>query len=618
MSSAATAKRRMELNSGIGGRVKSRQASAGPASPPSSPEKSTNGAQNSTTARNGAGSNLSDKRRMAALISWEKRRKAAEKASKGAGGAAAAKGRSGSSVASKGRGRKAAPAPPAKRRKADNKPLSRSDAARAGWERRKRELAAQEQAREVRRQAAKEGWAKRKGQRKPKQSKTAKDVRREAAKRGWARRKSELAAKPPGRSGAKPLSRSEAARVGWERRKAQLAAAGLDSSSSEEEASESEEESDEEEPRSAPAKKAGVKRVYTANMRAEAARRGWERKKREAAAREAARRGSNGYASSASSGRSRKSSSTSRSTATAPAKPKKEAKVKYHGQKYYREGAKRSSRLAEETSTDVYEEMKKVNELVTRLRERGWMEFHPSSRLGSGTATYGYIPSTIASFIRSGYVSQGAVLENGELGIHYALDYEGYGGLKEMIDTFGEDFSPCLTDGMMDEKRVAEWELGEDLPWREVEEEENRKMRELVEAKAVLEDTSVDSDEDETVEEDILFVAGILASLDQDAVREEAAALKECSKVGAEPESATSTSNTSSPSMLALKDYESSEDGSDGCKSQESNPRSRLTDASLTREAECKTQSKLVEEEDDVLIIQSRPSLTSSWNFGIC
>ena len=607
----------MELNSGIGGRVKSRQASAGPASPPSSPEKSTSGAQNSTTARNGAGSNLSDKRRMAALISWEKRRKAAEKASKGSGGAAAAKGRSGPAVASKGRGRKAAPAPPAKRRKADNKPLSRSDAARAGWERRKRELAAQEQAREVRRQAAKEGWAKRKGQRKPKQSKTAKDVRREAAKRGWARRKSELAAKPPGRSGAKPLSRSEAARVGWERRKAQLAAAGLDSSSSEEEASESEEESEEEEDRAPTKKTAGAKRVYTANMRAEAARRGWERKKREAAAREAARRGS-GYASSASSGRSRKSASTSRSTATASSEPKKEANVKYHGQKYYREGAKRSSRLAEETSTDVYEEMKKVNELVTRLRERGWMEFHPSSRLGSGTATYGYIPSTIASFIRSGYVSQGAVLENGELGIHYALDYEGYGGLKEMIDTFGEDFSPCLTDGMMDEKRVAEWELGEDLPWREVEEEENRKMRELVEEKAVLEDTSVDSDESETVEDDILFVAGILASLDQDAVREEAAALKK-GKVGAEPESATSTSNTSSPSMSALKDYESSEDGSDGCKSSRENKHlSYLADASLTREEECKTQSKFVEEEDDVLIIQSRPSLTSSWNFGIC
>ena len=54
---------------------------------------------------------------------------------------------------------------------------------------------------------------------------------------------------------------------------------------------------------------------------------------------------------------------------------------------------------------------------------RGWMEFHPSSRHGSGTATRGYIPSSIASFIRDGSISQGTVLDRGTAGVHYALDW---------------------------------------------------------------------------------------------------------------------------------------------------------------------------------------------------
>jgi hypothetical protein len=127
--------------------------------------------------------------------------------------------------------------------------------------------------------------------------------------------------------------------------------------------------------------------------------------------------------------------------------------------KNYREGTKRSRRLAEESTESYDDEVRKINQLVSYLRlSRGWLEFRPSSRRGSGTATYGYIPSSIASFIRNGTISQRTVLDQGTLGVHYALDWEGYGGLKAMIATFGEDYSPYPTEEMMEQSRVTEWE----------------------------------------------------------------------------------------------------------------------------------------------------------------
>ena len=102
-------------------------------------------------------------------------------------------------------------------------------------------------------------------------------------------------------------------------------------------------------------------------------------------------------------------------------------------------GSKRSRRLAGESAGSHKEGTKKMNNLIAYLRvTRSWMEFRVSTRHGSGIATYGYFPSSIASFIRSGTISQRTVLDHGKLGVHYALDWDGCGGLKEMIDTFGE------------------------------------------------------------------------------------------------------------------------------------------------------------------------------------
>ena len=182
---------------------------------------------------------------------------------------------------------------------------------------------------------------------------------------------------------------------------------------------------------------------------------------------------------------------------------------------------------------------KSATELVSYLRiSRGWMEFHPSSRYGNGTATYGYIPSSI--------VSQRMVLEHGTLGMHYALDYEGSGGLREMIEKYGEDYSPHPNEKMMEAShellktqslRVSEWDLGEDLPWRETEQalENECKKRMLAMKKTTVEEqvsinnsplhsctmvaeTEVKVSEycNEVVDkmDDLLFVANILASLD--------------------------------------------------------------------------------------------------------
>ena len=233
--------------------------------------------------------------------------------------------------------------------------------------------------------------------------------------------------------------------------------------------------------------------VYTVEERRRAAIGGWEKRK-------AARTGLSSISDFATSVATVPSTVKDTALPTMP-KPTKEFKN-------YREGTKRSRRLAEESTESYEDEVRKINQLVSYLRvSRGWLEFRPSSRRGSGTATYGYIPSSIASFIRNGAISQRTVLDQGTLGVHYALDWEGCGGLKAMIATFGEDYSPYPTEEMMDQSCVTEWELGDDLPWRQVLEDEEKKLTVI----AAREQQSSGADED------ILCVAAILANLDRSA-----------------------------------------------------------------------------------------------------
>lgn len=272
-------------------------------------------------------------------------------------------------------------------------------------------------------------------------------------------------------------------------------------------------------------------------------------------------------------------------------------------------GSKRSRRLANESATSHEEGTRKMNNLVAYLRiTRSWMEFHPSSRHGSGVATYGYIPSSIASFIRSGTISQRTVLDYGKLGVHYALDWYGYGGLKEMIDTFGEDYSPYPTEDMMNCARVPEWELGDDLPWRDVEEADDklRKQGDKVSNLKVQESRSA-TDEDGDLK-DILFLANILASLNN------------CSDRSNTEEGPSSTPPSS---ILAHNKYGISENRtnchrcpSEECKAQE-NASPESTDFTFAKK--CQEQYVPVSDfvDKDALILQTREDF-KHWNFGIC
>ena len=272
--------------------------------------------------------------------------------------------------------------------------------------------------------------------------------------------------------------------------------------------------------------------------------------------------------------------------------------------KQFREGTKRSRRLAEDPSESLTseEETRKVNELVTYLRmTRGWMEFHPSSRHGSGTATYGYIPASLATYIRDGTINQSTVLQLGTLGIHYALDWDGYGGLRDMIATFGEDYSPYPTEEMMEQSRIPEWELGEDLPLREVEEAEEKKLEEAVAMK-------------EQDMEEMICVASILANLDRDAVTKEHEEEKRAKQLKLEHAQARikeqeenvefiPLKEAKSPSILALKGFnDSSSDDSQCNNSQnETPPSQKQSEQSM---------------HDGILVIS--PNVKSTWNFGLC
>ena len=441
------------------------------------------------------------------------------------------------------------------------KPLSRAEAARLGWARRQKMLAAKVAEESTSSsdedvEDEEEEYEEEETQKKPLS-------RAEAARLGWARRQKMLAAKAAEESTSssdeevedeeeeseeeetqkKPLSRAEAARLGWERRRQMLAVAKILAGKEEEEKSTplgrreaakmgwerrkkllAEAKGDGQQIATKSKKKPSRAKGYGAASRARAAKRGWERRKLILAGVDPASipqenddepqpkrvytaedRGNNTF-DSASTDESEPSIKDMKKPAWLKSKP--------------REGAKRSRRLAEDSADSHKESVRKMNELISFLKNtRGWMEFHPSSRHGSGTATSGFIPASIASFIRGGTVSKSVVLEQGTLGLHYALDYEGYGGLKEMIDSFGMDYSPYPTEEMVEVSReilgnrdamqVSAWDLGEDLPWQELEQVEERKIedyRNKMNLKKEIDETSGGVD-------DLLFVANILASL---------------------------------------------------------------------------------------------------------
>lgn len=399
------------------------------------------------------------------------------------------------------------------------KPLSRSEAARLGWARRKKMLSAQ---------SAEEESSSDEDEEEDEETTKKPLSRAEAARLGWERRKKKLAeAKALAaeeQETAAPLGRREAAKLGWERRK-KLAKTEKQSTA-------------------ASRKKASRAKSYGAAARARAAKQGWERRKLILAGvdpasitqanddepqpekiHDAKGRAKAGTRNARGNIRASRSGSPTLDTSTDESQPSINDKKKGPAwlKSKPREGAKRSRRLAQDC--DSHEEsVRKMNELVSFLKgNRGWMEFHPSSRHGSGTATYGYIPSSIASFIRGGTVSKSVVLERGTLGVHYALDYEGYGGLKEMIDSFGLEYSPFPSDEMFEVSRevlgnrnamqVSAWDLGEDLPWQEVERAEEKRIEDF-RNKVDLEKRS---NETSSGSEDLLFVANILASLNHDA-----------------------------------------------------------------------------------------------------
>lgn len=220
------------------------------------------------------------------------------------------------------------------------------------------------------------------------------------------------------------------------------------------------------------------KRGYTAELRSQAAKAAWERRKR-------LKTVNKSTAAADVTDTSEEDDATSK---IADPKPKKAAKKKkrWHDPELKRVLPKRTSQEVE----GIDDAIKDANQVITRLKHhRGWMEFHPSSRYGNGTADYAYIPGSLAQLIRNGAFSKPIVMEHGTLGVHFALDFEGYGGLRSMIETFGEDYCPCPSDAMIEashellekkEQKVDQWDLGEDLPWKEVEKSEDERLDILI------------------------------------------------------------------------------------------------------------------------------------------
>ena len=315
------------------------------------------------------------------------------------------------------------------------------------------------------------------------------------------------------------------------------------------------------------------KRGYTAELRSQAAKAAWERRKR-------LKTISKSTAAPDVTDTSEEDDAVSKH---ADSKPKTAAKKKkrWHDPEHKRVLPKRTSQEVE----GIDEAIKDANQIITRLKHhRGWMEFHPSSRYGNGTADYAYIPGSLAQLIRNGAFSKPIVMEHGTLGVHFALDFEGYGGLRSMIETFGEDYCPCPSDAMIEashellekkEQKMDQWDLGEDLPWKEVEKLENERMDALIGAKR--DQCQADSVE---LPNDIEEVSNILASLFHANIDMEAANsspnVSSTADVSNKPKRAEILPQTSSPTancmipsyspaLNALCDYESesSDDDSD-------------------------------------------------------
>jgi len=181
-----------------------------------------------------------------------------------------------------------------------------------------------------------------------------------------------------------------------------------------------------------------------------------------------------------------------------------------------------------------------------------------------------------------------------------------------MIDTFGEDFSPYPTEEMMECSLLPEWELGDDLPWREVEEADEKLRKEEEEMSTLKEQESGSTANEDEDMEDILFVASILASLDRGALTD-ASDSKECKQDSHQVSKGSKNtmaqeegpSSTCSPSILALKNY----DSSDGYKSNtEENPLSHLADVTVSKG--CIDQCK------PISAIQTHKGF-KHWNFGL-
>eukprot|EP00578_Thalassiosira_sp_NH16_P023739 CAMPEP_0181085770 /NCGR_PEP_ID=MMETSP1071-20121207/5400_1 /TAXON_ID=35127 /ORGANISM="Thalassiosira sp., Strain NH16" /LENGTH=609 /DNA_ID=CAMNT_0023167581 /DNA_START=69 /DNA_END=1898 /DNA_ORIENTATION=+ len=609
MASAATAKRRNGLNNS-GRKATKRSASGGvknasKVTPGLAKSKSMQEQPTATAIdvapQNASISGKSEKRRLAALMTWEKRRRnslSGKKASGAKKAAAASKSKLAAArpvTPPKGRKRvapkkavlaDAAAAPPAKKRKVGAGPSVRKASASKG----SKHLA------KIRRQKRVQ----------PAATHASSNASSHAVERPLVAAADVLSAKKK-KTAVAPKKiytldeRREAAKRGWERRRRNQL--GVDCSASPSANASSLEEKGSS---AAPATSVSVmaekvasapKKIYTASARSQAAKLGWERRQK-----------SKAKAASSSNASMSSTAALPSKTSAKPQPPKKE-----NNGSSRQKGTKRSRRLAaaeDPESTDTYKnETRTISELVTYLRTaRGWMEFHPSSRHGSGTATYGYIPSSIASFVRSGTIPRQAVLEHGDLGVHYALDWDGYGGLKDMISTFGEDYSPFPTEEMMASSRVTEWELGDDLPWREVVEAEEQKLRrleqEMISAKVHGSRVAARNDDDV---EDILFVANILANLDR-------SASEEC-KHGEGPDN-NIMSLEGSPSILTLNYYEDSNRDSEGeaCKVQRTNPLSQLATVAMKEyDNQCNTPPKIVGE--DVIFVQNP---FKRWNFGIC
>ncbi len=632
---------------------------------------------------------LSEKRRFAAMISWEKRRKALDKKTFAAKGAARKSNSSAASASAthvKGKSKmrsmqkmhhptsaSAATQPPTKKRKIETELTAlaiRSNAAKLGWEKRRSVAAANSNGESTSSHASSadsdpvaQGTSsfKTKAANKQRGGKDAIAVKiSDANKLGWDRRRNQIAAErstgsstcddaSSGEAGIEKKTaasskkiytaadRRKAALAGWAKIRAERNAGSLTSY----DASSGDRQSFTEGASGSPVHKktaAASKKVYTAAERRKAALAGWAKIRAE--------RGAGSSTSDDASSGERQSfaegasgSPVNKKTATALKKvytaaerrkaalvgwEKRKAARMYTGLssisdfetsvttvssislnsalptmptltkeiKNYREGKTRSCRHAEESTESYEDEVRKVNKIVSYLRQsRGWLEFRPSSRRGMCTATYGYIPSSIASFIRDGTISQRTVLDYGTLGVHYALDWHGYGGLKDMIATFGEDYSPHPTEEMMEQSRNTEWELGDDLPWREILENEKKKLTMI----AAREQEQIN------IDEDVLIVAAILANLDRSVTEECVQDDREIFKSKEKGRSAVP-----STSHVTLKDisriYDSSDEYNDSGKE------------------DCKTQevkNTLPQMVDHQASTKIATQVFSNWNFGL-